>query len=651
MPDFRADQKDPVRAARRKKAFIVGTAVTTALLAVGLAVSLIWSALFRDLPKLPDAETLWTIGREPAVEFADRSGQVIGIRGPRYGRAVTLDALPPYVPAAFLAIEDRRFFERDSIDETAIARAAAANWRAGRTVQGGSTITQQTLKILLLTPERTIRRKAQELRLAGPLEAMLGKRGVLELYLNRIFFGEQAYGIDAAAQRYFAKPAAELTLSQAALLAGLPQSPSRNAPTRNLAAAIERRDLVLSQMLEGGFITQGDYEAAMAETIEIAPFAPGDPLYGHVIDLALSEAANLVETLPPDAVITLTVDPVLQASAHETLNTVLSAEGTAKRVGEGAIVLIEPRGAIRALIGGRDYAASQFNRASQSRRPSGSTFKVFVYAAALEAGRVPYDVRVDKPITIRDWSPKNYGGGFIGPVTLSEAFALSINTIAVQLVQEVGPGKLVEVARRFGIASPLDPVPALALGAGGVSLVELTGAFGPFATGGYKTRPYIIEKITDSRGKLLYEYSPPVPERVYREDLTAAMVSMMARVVRSGTGQAGRLEGRDIAAKTGTSQDWRDAWFVGVSADWLGGVWVGNDDNAPMRRVTGGDIPARIWKAVMVEAHRDRPPRPLPGANETLNPAQEERVAFYRELSGLFSGVQSTVGSQVAARD
>ena len=661
MAGYRADLSSPNG---KKHGILKGILIgLLSLTLLGMATfGLLWNALFAQMPELPDVDALWAMNREPAIEFVDTEGRTIAIRGPRYGKRISPSDLPPHVVNAFLAVEDRRFYEHKGVDRLAIIRAAMANAQAGETVQGASTLTQQLVKNLFLTPEKTIKRKAQEARLAQELESILSKDDILELYLNRIYLGARSFGLDAAARRYFNKAPNELTVAEAAMIAGLPQAPSRYSPYVSMETAIERRNLVLDRMVNASFLTPGAAERAKQDEVVLVEEA-FDPHMGYVLDYAAEQARNLASRDAPDLVVEVTIDHDLQMAAHEKLNAALDEQGEDKRVGQAALVVMDSNGAIRALIGGRNYQESQFNRATQAMRQPGSAFKTFVYAAALQAGLQPYTVRYDEPIKIDNWRPKNYGGQYLGAVTLSEAFARSINTVAVEIAQEVSLEKVTELARRFGVRSPLQPYPSMALGTDETTLMEMTQAYGVFATGGKRLNAHIVSEVRTSRGEVLFKVEDKDPIQVYPQQYNREMVSMLTRVVRGGTGKAARLTipqaatassgpvsnvprqavYRDVAGKTGTSQDWRDAVFIGFTADYIGGVWVGNDDDTPMRRVTGGDLPAEIWHDVMDVAHAELPATSMPGAQaaNTLTSEAERKLAFYRSVADAFAVVEA----------
>ncbi|MEP3072391.1 MAG: PBP1A family penicillin-binding protein [Maricaulis sp.] len=629
------------RREQRRRLIVGGSLALIAIMLVSFAFAG-WHWAFHDLPSAPQsAAELWNVRREPAVTLADREGRVLAVRGPLYARAVALESLPEHVPQAFLAIEDQRFYQHTGVDFRGVARALWRNFRAGATVEGGSTITMQLVKNLMLTPDRELRRKIQEMRLARALERQLSKTEILELYLNRIYLGARAYGIEAAAERYFDKSATELTLAEAALLAALPKAPSRLDPTVNLDAARARAAQVLAAMEEAGYITATEHAEALADPAE--PVADtSDPNatsnWGHAFDMALAEAQRLVPGDIPDLIIRTTLDPALARAANETVERVLSEQGEAANAGEAAIVLLAPDGAIRAFAGGRDYRDSQFNRALQAQRQPGSAFKPIVFAAALEAGYDPSSAVWDEPVDLEGWTPQNFSGSYRGLVTLQEALKRSINTVAVQVADEVGIGRIVEMGHRLGIRSDLPELPAIALGAAEVNLVELTAAYSVFANDGERRAPYFILSITNSRGDVLYEHRDPGAERALETETAQAMSTMLQDVVMTGTGRRAALPGRASAGKTGTSQSFRDAWFIGYTADYTAGVWVGNDDDSPMENVPGGGLPAQIWRDFMVRVHEGLPARALSAPAPRTRSEREERLAaFYSDLSSAFS--------------
>ena len=563
-----------------------------------------------DVPPTPPKEQLDAINRAPAIRFFDRNGTLIASRGPKYGDRVTLSQLPDYVPRAFLAAEDRRFYQHGAVDLWGIGRAALANYQAGHIVQGGSTLSQQLAKGLFLTPDQTLKRKVQEAVVAQRLETMLSKDEVLELYLNRTYFGANTFGLDAAARTYFGKAASQLNISEAALLAALPKAPSRMALTHNMAGALVRQRFILDNMAAEGWITAQQETDALHNPPQLGAKALADDGdMGYALDYATNEVLKLVPENSPDLMVRLTIDPVLQATGAKVLRSVVGSDGARAGASQGAMVALSFDGAIRTMVGGVDYNTSVFNRAVQARRQPGSSFKPFIYAAALEKGVLPSDTRIDGPVRFGDWAPQNYGGGYRGTVTVETALAHSINTVAVKLAKEVGGPAISQLAARFGITTiPADPNLSVALGAYEVPLIEMVTGFQVFQNQGQSLRPFIVDEIqtVDKTTVYLHQTASPLP--AYDIVHASMMVRMMEKVITNGTGTRAAF-GRPAAGKTGTSQNWRDAWFIGFTPDYVAGVWVGNDDDKPMNHITGGIVPAEIWRRFMMTAHADLPVR------------------------------------------
>ena len=663
MQTFRADlEAVNDNRARSRNRWIVGVIIALSLIGV-LGYIQGKSYLFDGLPSLPDKSTMWEMNLQPNTTLLDKNGEVLGHRGPYLGRPLKLTEMPRHLPDAFLAIEDERFYQHAGIDRKAILRAFFENSKSGKTTQGGSTLTQQLVKNMILTPEKTYRRKFQEAWLAYEMESMLSKPEILELYLNRIELGNRAFGIEAAAQRYFGKSAADVNLAEAAMLAALPQAPSRLNPAKNYDAAWTRAKLVLQRMLINSMITPAEMAAAENNPPVIKEHAEGKDLepaiLGHVFDLIQEKAKGFVGSKDKDLIIWTTLDPKAQLAAHENLNRVIEKNGTKKKVTEGAIVSIDNiTGGIRAMVGGRDYAKSKFNRAAQAERQPGSAFKSFVYAAALENGFTPGTVRIDQPTEIAGWAPENYTKRFRGPMTIREALKLSINTIAAQVGAEVGPARVVEIGKRLGITTNLRSTYSIALGASEVTLLDLTQAYMVFANEGVKKSPYLIESVNNTSGENLYKRRELTPQRVYAVPYARQMTAMLRDVIDSGTGHGARLGKCQAGGKTGTSQDYRDAWFIGFSSDMTTGVWMGNDDNSKMVNVTGGLLPVDVWKSYMLAAHKGVKCRPLfaPNANDSDKDTLRF-VQFYESLSrklveerNLASGITGSGGSSAGRR-
>ncbi len=563
---------------------------------------------------LPAIQSLEIPKRPPIIQIAGLDGSVLATRGEMAGSNVALKDLPPYLPKAFIAIEDRRFYSHYGIDPVGIARAAATNILHRGVSQGGSTLTQQLAKNLFLTQERTLQRKLQEVELALWLERKHSKAEILELYLNRVYFGSGAYGVEAAAQRYFGKSAKNVTLAEAAMLAGLVKSPSRLAPNRNPEGAEQRAQTVLAAMADAKFITDGQAKASIGHpSYNVKPAGAGTINYvadwiGEVLD-------DLVGQIDQSIVVETTIDPKLQGVAEAAIIDELAAKSVKFNVSQGALVAMTPDGAVRAMVGGRNYAESQYNRAVTAKRQPGSAFKPFVYLTAVEAGLTPETIRQDAPLDLKGWKPENYGHEYFGAVTLTQALAMSLNTVAVRLGIEVGPKNVVRTAHRLGISSKLDANPSIALGTSEVSLNELVGAYAPFANGGQGASPHVVTRIRTLDGnKLLYARQPDQLGQVIEPRYVAMMNTMMQETLISGTARKAEIPGWTAAGKTGTSQDFRDAWFIGYTANLVTGVWLGNDDNAPTKKATGGGLPVEVWTRFMRAAHQGVPVATLPNS-------------------------------------
>lgn len=562
--------------------------------------------------QLPPINQLTVPKRPPNIAILAADGSLLANRGETGGRTITIGEVPPYLPKAFVAIEDRRFYDHFGIDPVGLARAMVNNLRRSGGVQGGSTLTQQLAKNLFLTQERTAARKIQEAILALWLERTYSKDQILELYLNRVYFGSGAYGVEAAAQRYFNKSARSVTIAEAAMLAGLVQAPSRLAPNRNPEAAEKRAQLVIAAMADQGLISQASAKTALVAPAE-ASERVGAGSVNYAADYVMDVLDDFIGAVEGDVTVLTTIDPKLQASAETILVEALNAQGAKQGVGQGAVVSMAPDGALRALIGGRDYTKSQFNRATAAKRQPGSSFKPFIYLTALEHGLTPDTIRDDSPVTIKGWTPENNSRTYRGPVTLQTAFAHSLNTIAVKLNQEVTPREAVRTAQRLGISSALQANPSLALGTSEVTPVELTTAYATFANGGQAVLPYVIREVKSLSGKVIYARKGTGFGPVMQPQTLSMINAMFHEVMVSGTGSKANIAGWEVGGKSGTTQDFRDAWFVGFTARLVTSVWLGNDDNSTMKRVFGSGLPAEIWAKYMRAAHAGMQPAPLPG--------------------------------------
>ena len=567
------------------------TVILTVWGGVAFGLALLWFAA--DLPR---PEAALDAVRRPSLTLQDRSGRTYASYGDLVGDPLRLSDLPPYLPEAAVAVEDRRFYQHGGLDMIGIARAGWVNLTSGRLVQGGSTITQQVAKNLFLTNARTLRRKVQEVLLTLWLERSFTKKEILEIWLNRVYLGSGAWGVDAAARMYFGVSARRVTLWQAAVLAGLPRAPSRFNPRADPAAAAARAREVLAAMVDTGALKLEQAQAAAAQV----SFPSRPPGAGYFADWVVEHAQSQLPA-GTDAVVRTTLDARLQVVVETKLSALLDGPGAAAHVGQGAVVVLDAQtGAVRAMAGGRDYRSSPYNRAVLARRQPGSSFKPFVWAAALEKGMRPDDTVIDAPIRLGAWSPANYDGRFHGEITLEEALAESINTVSVRLLlRSGGPAVVGALAHRLGVAGKQPANDTLALGTGEAGLLELAAAYAVFCNGGNRVVPTGIEAITaDGRSATPSHGSP---QRVLEPDIAAMMARMLAAVVSHGSGRAAGLPGRLVAGKTGTTQDYRDAWFIGWTAGTIVAVWLGNDDNKPMNGVTGGSLPARLFHDIAAE--------------------------------------------------
>jgi len=568
----------------------------------------------------------WLKKSELAVTFLDRYGNEVGSRGIKHNDAIPLDQFPDHLIKAVLSTEDRRFYEHFGIDLAGTARALVANTRAGGVVQGGSSITQQLAKNLFLNNERTIERKVKEAFLAMWLESRLTKNEILKLYLDRAYMGGGTYGVDAAAQYYFNKSARDVNLSEAAMLAGLFKAPTRFAPHINLPAARARANVVLDNLVEANMMTEGQVFGARRN-----PATPvdrrDDRAPNYYLDWAFDEMKKLVDTFPKSMservfVVRTALDTNLQNNADIAIESSLRQYGQEYHAKQAAAVLMDVDGAVRAMVGGRDYGASQFNRATDATRQPGSSFKPYVYSTALMNGFKPTSVVVDGPVCIGNWCPHNYGNGYSGSMTLIQALTHSVNTIAVKLSIAIGKGnakvgraKIVKLAHDMGIRTPLPDTPSLPIGADEVTVVDHTGAYATFPNMGKAVTPHAILEVRTGPGDLVWRFDRdgPKPRQVMPAGVAADMVKMMNSVVENGTGKRARLDGVAAAGKTGTTNAYRDAWFMGYTGNFVCGVWFGNDDYQVMNRMTGGSLPAMTWHKIMAYAHDGIELKQLPG--------------------------------------
>ncbi|MDR3326200.1 MAG: PBP1A family penicillin-binding protein [Rhodospirillaceae bacterium] len=555
---------------------------------------------------LPDLKNLTSTVRKPSITLLSSDGETIASYGDVYGESVNLKDLPSSVIQAVIATEDRHFYSHFGLDLIGLARAMIINIRAGHVVQGGSTITQQLAKNLFLSSERSLKRKVQELLMALWLERKFSKDQILTLYLNRVYLGNGTWGIDAAARRYFNVPASKLNLYQSALLAGLLKAPSRFNPQNNRELSVKRTTSILENMIAFNVISQEQADDAIKNDQETVL------QISHTGYYFADWVRDLVDQYAKDCDITVhtTLDMGLQRKAESELEEILATNSAKFGVSQGAMVIMTPDGAIRAMVGGRNYATSQFNRSIQGMRQPGSSFKTILYLAAIEDGWNESDLIEDSPFTAGKYRPENYTHKYEGTVSLRRAFAKSSNVAAVRLIESIGPKRVVAVAKRLGITSKLRAEASLALGTSEVNLTELTAAYATFSNNGKGVFPFGFTSVRDNHGNCIYHRKGTGAGRIISTSTLHKMEDMLMAVITEGSGKSAAID-RQIAGKTGTTQNYHDAWFIGFSADYVGGVWFGNDDSTPMRKVTGGTLPTKLWHNVMLAAHRGLPIRQL----------------------------------------
>ena len=575
---------------------VVGVLIVVGLIALGASVAVAMNSLpsFDEFRKSPNGQS---------VEIRGADNSVLVSLGPSYGEWLPFARIPHTMTAAMIAVEDRRFYSHPGVDPVGIARSLVVAERAGHFTQGASTITQQLARNVFLTQNRTFSRKVREIVLSLAIERKFTKEAILELYLNRVYFGGGAYGIDAASRKFFGHPASTLSLAEAAIIAGLVKAPSRYAPSADPVAARGRAATVIATMVDSGSITRGEAAAADLASLHFTPQARESGVR-YFTDWVLAQ----VETLTDEAVEPLSVSTTLDPAGQRAAEAAILAEAPAGT--QGALVALAHDGAVKAMVGGKDYVASNYNRAVAARRQPGSSWKLFDYVAAIEDGVNPDDTIVDAPITIDGWSPKNFTPGFAGTVTVRQAFARSINTVAVRLAQRVGFDTVADVARRFGITTPIDPRPAMSLGASDVTLIELTAAYAAIANQGVEARPYAITRIATASGRVLYTREAPEARVLVAPYVAAKMTDLLKAAVETGTGRNAQI-GRPLAGKTGTTSSNKDGWFVGFTSGVTAGVWMGRDDARPVGVLQGGRAPARAFAQYMARAVGGTPPGDL----------------------------------------
>ncbi|WP_147024515.1 transglycosylase domain-containing protein [Methylobacterium oxalidis] len=584
----------------------------------------------------------WLKAQDLAVTFLDRYGTEVGRRGIKHDDSLKLDDFPDIMIKALVSTEDRRFYEHWGIDPIGTARALVNNSRGGGGTQGGSSITQQLAKNLFLTNERSIERKVNEAFLALWLESHLTKNEILKLYLDRAYMGGGTFGAVAAADYYFGKPLKDISLAEAAMLAGLFKAPTKYAPHVNLPAARARAADVLHNMVEAGFVTEGQIQTALRN-----PATPvtrqRDITADYYLDWAFNEIKGLADAgrLRNDRVLTVKtpLDIGIQKRADQVVENVLRQYGDQYEVDETAMVILDPDGALRAMVGGADYGESQFNRATDALRQPGSSFKPYVYAAALASGQYRPETKVvDRAVCIGNWCPQNYGRSFAGATNLTVAVTKSINTIPIQIsialgkatgithearAAKAGRAKIIETAHRMGITTPLTDSVSLPIGSAEVTVIDQAAAYAVFANGGRRAKPYAAVEVRNSAGEVIYRHDDEKPEQVLSTQVVADMNFMLNKVVEEGTARRAQIEGVKVAGKTGTTNAYRDAWFVGYTGNYVGAVWVGNDDHSPSNKMTGGSLPAMLWHDVMESAHQGIELRVMPGLKDGGRPAAQ----------------------------
>ncbi|MEM9099675.1 MAG: PBP1A family penicillin-binding protein [Pseudomonadota bacterium] len=586
---------------------------------------------------LPEPEDLFDGRGTGSVTLLDRDGNVFAWRGEQYGGELGVDDVSPHLVHAVIAAEDKRYWRHFGIDPRGIARALYQNYRAGRLVQGGSTLTQQVAKNVFLSAERSLERKIKELPMALALEMKYSKKEILAIYLNRVYLGAGTYGFEAAARRYFGHSARTVNPAEAAMLAGLLRAPSRYAPTAGLERSQGRASVIIRLMEEQGYLTEKQTLDALANPARLS-IAAEARAGGAFADWMMESAPSyLTDDTTEDVTIKTTFDPAAQSAAEQAVAAVFADKVKEGSKAQAAVVVLDHDGAIRAMVGGHGDGTGRFNRATQAKRQSGSAFKPIVYAAGLEAGMHPDDIILDEPLTIKNWSPRNYTGTYQGPVTMTEALAKSINTVAVRVSERAGRKQVRALAQEMGVTTELALGPAVALGTSETTLLDMTGVYATIANRGQRATPYgLLEMRLRGDDQALLAHNIGTPYQVIASDTAGQLALMMTSVVEDGTGRRARMPGWQIAGKTGTTQAARDAWFIGYNADYVVGVWMGNDDNSPLTGVTGGGLPAEIWREVMTRLVQGHTPRPI----YTVTPPQRvARATSETSGSGLIEGI------------
>lgn len=627
----------PSKSSRLRTSLVFLTKWTATVAVWGFIAALLVSGWF--FLTLPNIDAALEATRRPTITIISADGSVLAAKGDLYGVPVQVSNVPDALPKAIMATEDRRFYDHFGLDVIGLARAAWRNAWAGRIVQGGSTLTQQVAKNLFLTPERSIKRKIQEVMLALWLEYRFSKDQILTIYLNRVYLGAGTYGVDAAARKYFGRPVSKISTYQSALIAGLLKAPSRYNPHASKKLSQGRTRQVLLNMVAAGYLTDAQAKAAEKKpgrTLQATSKRVGR----HFADWVLSQVPSFVSAGDRDLTVITTLDAKLQRQAETQVRSAIAKNRKKYRVTEGAALVMSPTGAVLAMVGGTNYSASQFNRTTQALRQPGSTFKPFIFLAGMDVGLTPTSQISDAPIDVAGWKPQNYKRTFAGKMSLTDAMANSVNTVAVRVAEKAGVKRVVSTLKRYGITAKLQADLGLALGASEVTMMELTAAYAPFANGGSGVWPYAIREIRDGHDQVLYKRQGGGPGRVENAQKIASMNKMLSAVIERGTGKNARI-GRPAAGKSGTTQNYRDAWFIGYTADRVASIWVGNDNGAPMNNVTGGGLPARMWRDLMISAHGGTPKKPLPKPTVTVaekpKPVEKEAKAW-QVIKNIFGG-------------
>ena len=642
------------------------------LFSMGVSASLAAIAAFNIyLASLPPISNFEDIKPNPVTTIYSSDGEVIKTFTAFKFEKVSIDKIPEYLKEAVIATEDKNFYHHRGFDTMGMVRSTITNIASGEVKQGASTITQQLARILFLSNERTFDRKIKELIIAHRIEKTISKDEILEMYLNSVYLGSGVYGVSSAARTFFDKDLSQLTLAEQALIAGLPQAPSIYSPFANKKAGLKRRNQVLRRMYRNKYITLEQMEAAQKEGLHLSnkPRIYSYNKAPYFIDFVLNELKNIgfeeQEISQGGLKIYTTLDYKSQNAAQNAAISALNAAKLTKPANQIALFSFSPTtGRIYAYIGGKNYEQSQYDRVSKAVRPSGSSFKPFVYATALQQGVSVYDSIEDTPLTIQDWSPKNYGKKYRGKIAIWQALAISSNVAAVRLIKKTGVEAVIQTAREMGITTPLASDMTIALGSNGVKLYDMVVAYGAFANGGYRVRPYAVERVENSRGVTIYENSGPKIVKVINFETAAGMTYMLRKVVEVGTGKAANIA-QNVAGKTGTTNDYRDAWFVGFTPDIVTGVWVGNDNNSKLPGITGGAMPARVFANYMKTAIKNFPlsvfdypkmngsnslsPIKMDDVDETVDETEEEtadKQAIQKETTDTLHQEQNDISQQ-----